>query len=105
LGIAIDGDTIVVGSYQDDDDGENSGSVYVFTRPETGWAGILTETAKLTASDAAVGDQFGYTVDISNETILVGAWQRDENGVESGAAYLFEQPSSLTELYCRMESF
>lgn len=93
LGIAIDGDTIVVGAYQDDDDGESSGSVYVFTRPETGWSGILTETAKLTASDAAVSDQFGYSVDISGDTILVGAWQRNENGVESGAAYLFEQPS------------
>ena len=53
--VAIAGDTIVVGACQDDDNGTDSGSAYVFTRTGTTW----TEQAKLTASDGAADDQFG----------------------------------------------
>src|SRR4029453_7378046 len=37
----------------------NQGSAYVFVEPATGWADG-TETAKLTASDGAAGDNFGW---------------------------------------------
>jgi hypothetical protein len=55
LSVAIDGDTVAVGAYH-----HNPSTVYVFTRPRAGWSdGVITETAKLTASDGVPDDQFG----------------------------------------------
>ena len=84
--VAIVGDTIVVGSHYDDDNGQDSGSAYVFTRVETNW----TQQAKLTASDGAANDHFGVSVAIADDTIVVGAYQHDtDNGEDSGSAYVF----------------
>ncbi len=99
--VAIDGNTVVVGAYNNDDAGTNSGSVYLFQKPLSGWTDS-TETAKLTASDAMSGDFFGNSVAIANDAVLVGAHQRDSNvGSNSGAVYFFKKPlagwSSTTE--------
>ncbi len=68
--VALSGDTALVGAYFDDNaGGTNAGSAYVFTR--TG--GVWTQQAKLTASDAAVGDIFGVSVALSGDTAVVGA--------------------------------
>ena len=80
--VSISGDTAVVGAYLDDDDGNGSGSAYVFTRSGSTW----TEQQKLTASDAAATDLFGAYVAIENDTVVVGA--NRENSLE-GAAYVF----------------
>ena len=45
-----------------------------------------TEDNMLTASDVASGDNFGYSVDISGDTLLVGAYAKDG---WKGAAYIF----------------
>ena len=85
--VAISGDTAVVGARFDDNDaGTDSGSAYVFTRSGTTW----TEQAKLTASDAAAGDDFGFSVAISGGTAVVGAQFHDDAGTDSGSAYVFE---------------
>ena len=67
----------------------------LFTKPGAGWANA-TETAKLTPSDGAAGDWFGYpvamdgdTVVVEGDTVVVGAYRDDDNGVESGSAYAF----------------
>ncbi len=44
---------------------------------------------KLSASDGAAGDEFGQSVAISGDTKLVGASEDDDNGTDSGSAYLF----------------
>ena len=69
----------------DDDAGSASGSAYVFRWDGTTWA----QEAKLTAADAAAGDQFGYSVSISGDTALVGAYGDDDAGSSSGSAYVF----------------
>jgi len=84
-GVAIFGDTAVVGACKDDDAGENSGSAYVFTRVGTTWV----QQAKLVADDAAAGDRFGYCVAIYKDTILVGSFLDDDAGSDSGSAYVF----------------
>ena len=86
--VSISGDTMVIGAYVDDDNGSGSGSAYVFERDG---AGTWSETAKLTASDGAVGDRFGRSVSISGETVVVGADYDDDNGSDSGSAYVFER--------------
>ncbi len=83
--VSIEGDTVVVGANYNDDDGSNSGSAYVFTRSGTTW----TQEAKLTASDGAAGDQFGYIVSIDENTIMVSAMYDDDNGTDSGSTYVF----------------
>ncbi|UCH24555.1 MAG: hypothetical protein JSV66_11420 [Trueperaceae bacterium] len=83
--VSIDGDTAVVGAYLDDDAGLFSGSAYVFVRDGTTWI----QQAKLTAADAAVGDQFGYAVALSGDTVLVGSRLDDGALSNSGSAYIF----------------
>jgi hypothetical protein len=83
--LARGGDTVVIGAITDDDNGSNSGSAYVFVRSGTTW----TEQAKLTASDAAAGDQFGQSVAVDGDTAVIGAGLDDDNGTDSGSAYVF----------------
>lgn len=83
--IAIHGDTMVIGAPHDDDKGDGSGSVYVFTRTGTTWC----QQAKLTAADGAEGDLFGISVALSHDTILIGADLNDERALDAGAAYVF----------------
>ena len=81
ISVAIDGDTVVVGAWKDDDD---TGSAYVF-RASDG-----TQLAKVTASDAAAGDKFGNSVAIAGDTIVVGAKRKDETNFGAhGAAYVY----------------
>jgi len=83
--VSVSGETAVVAAYLDDDNGSNSGSAYVFIRSGTTW----TQQAKLTASDGAAGDQFGRSVSVSGETVVIGAYLDDDNGSNSGSAYVF----------------
>jgi hypothetical protein len=100
ISVAISGDTAVVGSYQTDvGSNVDQGAAYVFVKPASGWGGALPETVKLTASDGASADWFGYSVSIAGDTIAVGA----PNAANGGAVYVFSRPASgwagpLTEM-------
>ena len=109
--ISLSGDTLAVGAHGEDsnatgvggsqsDNGGlsfNSGAVYVFTRSGTAW----TQQAYLKASNTGRGDQFGYSVSLSGDTLAVGAHNEDSNatgvgGIQSnnsagnsGAVYVF----------------
>ena len=83
--VAIDGDTIVIGAWMDDDDGSMSGSAYIYTRSGTTW----TEQVKLTASDGGAGEMFGTSVAIGGDSVIVGAQGATQGGDVSGGAYLF----------------
>jgi len=83
--VAIDGDTVVVGAYKDDDKGADSGSAYVFTRTGGTWA----QQSKLVPADGEVYDEFGYAVAINANTIVVGAHKDDDKRDASGSAYVF----------------
>ena len=82
--VSLSGDTVVVGAFANDDNGSESGSAYMFVKPVGGWSN-MTQTAKLTASDGAANDQFGWSVSVSGDTVLIGACENDDNG----SAYLF----------------
>ena len=83
--VAISGDTVVVGSIRDGDNGIHSGSVYVFVRTGTGWS----EQAKLTASDGVASHQFGDQVAIDGDTIVAGVPNDGDGGAAAGSAYVF----------------
>jgi len=87
--VAIYDDVIAIGAIYNND----HGAVYVYVRPSTGWAN-MTQTAKLTASDAASGDNLGAAVSVSKDVIIAGAPYDDDNGSNSGSVYLYTKPSS-----------
>jgi len=93
--VAVSGRTIVVGASMATI-GANfeQGAAYVFVRSGSTWADA-TQTAKLTASDGASGDNFGTSVAVSGNTIVVGAQHATVAGnLNEGAAYVFVRPGS-----------
>ena len=87
ISVAIHGDRAVVGARGNSDDGVESGSAYIFKR-----AGVETwsEVEKLTASDAAAGDLFGFAVALDEDLALIGAVGDDQDFKDSGSAYVFD---------------
>lgn len=86
-GITVDGDTLVVGSPDDDDNGLASGSAYVFTRGGTSWS-LQT---KIMALDASAGDFFGATVSLRGDNLLIGAFLDDRAVNDSGSVYAYQR--------------
>jgi len=86
VSISGDGLTAIVGAYFDDDQGSASGSAFIFKYDNGAWS--LT---KLLASDGTTSDRFGDSVSISRDglTAIVGATQNDDNGTDSGSAYIY----------------
>ncbi len=98
--VAVSGDTVIVGAWQGDSTtSTNSGAAYVFTRSGSTW----TQQAKLVASNAAAGDQFGYSVSIDGDTAIVGAPIGDTAVTNSGAAYVFTRSGSTWSQQARLE--
>ncbi|ELZ31397.1 putative cell wall-anchored protein [Halogeometricum pallidum JCM 14848] len=98
VSVSGDGNTALVGARQDDDAGPSSGSAYVYDLTRDPPA----ET-KLTASDAAMFDFFGYSVSMSDDgtTALVGAYLDDDAGLQSGTVYVYDltqDPPAETKL-------
>ncbi len=89
ISVAISGETAVVGAWLDDDNGDFSGSAYVFD--------IATgrQIAKLLPNDGAADDEFGLSVANSGTTAIVGARRDDDNGSQSGSAYLFDSTTGV----------
>ncbi len=66
-----------------------NGVAFLFEKPASGWEN-MTETEKLTASDEAVDDWFGYSVSISGNYAIIGAPGKDYIVNNSGSAYIFK---------------
>jgi hypothetical protein len=90
--LSANGDIAFVGAYVKDDAGiSDSGAVYIFGNNGTNWV----QQAKLTATDQAMEDYFGYSVSASanGSVLLIGAYLEDDSGTENnGAAYIFTDP-------------
>ena len=80
--VAIGGTIIAVSSYLRDNP-TNSGAVYIFDHKGN-------ELGIITASDGAASDQFGYSIDVGTNKIVVGAGWDDDGGERTGSAYLYD---------------
>ncbi len=113
--VALEGDTLAVGAPfeasnatgvngdQADNSAPSAGAVYVFTRT----AGVWTQQAYLKASNTEAGDEFGISVALAGDTLVVGANGEDSNatGVNgneannnragSGAVYVFTRTGGV----------
>ncbi|MBL8765456.1 MAG: FG-GAP repeat protein, partial [Phycisphaerae bacterium] len=107
--VAVSGDTVVVGAYQEDSNATgvngnqannslwSAGAAYVFV----GSGGNWSQHAYLKASNTEAGDYFGWSVAVSGDTVVVGAWregsnttgvngnQSDNSTLGGGAVYVF----------------
>jgi len=83
--VSVTGNHAIVAAFNDDDKGNNSGSVYIFQQD----AGTWPQRAKITASDGAPGDKFGVRISAWREYVIVGSWLNDEKAADAGAAYVF----------------
>ncbi len=104
----VSGDWIAVGASGDDDRGDGSGSVYLFRRDDNGTPAERAddnwiEHAKLTASDGAELDNFGYKVSIDGDWLTVSSFNGGQGwGDRLGAVYVFRRddagtPDDLTD--------
>lgn len=106
--VSVESDTLVVGAYSEDSSttgvnsepdsaGSDTGAAYIFTRDS---GGIWSQQAYLKASNTGDGDEFGFSVAVSGDTVVVGARKEESSttGVDSvpddaatlaGAAYIF----------------
>ncbi len=84
--VAVDGDRVAVGSDRADSGTSDDGAAVVFDFIEGAWVA----TQRVVALDGASGDNFGQSVDLAGDTLLVGA-PRDDIGVccDHGSAYVF----------------
>ncbi len=83
--VSINRDYAIVGAPYNDDNGNCSGSAYIFVKEGDRWL----QQEKLTPSDAAQEDYFGYSVSIYGNYSIIGAHYNDDNGESSGSAYIF----------------
>ena len=88
--VDIDGDQIVVGAPGDDITGTDSGSAYVFRRLGTAWF----QVAKLVPTNGTQASEFGRSVTISGDTVLVGG--RARANVFDGTSGTWSEVASLT---------
>ena len=96
--VSISEETVVIGGPSANVDHFSDGAVYIFERNQGGpnnWG----QVAKLAASDGADHNQFGWAVDVSGGTIVVGALRGDAGSSDEGAAYVFERPQGGTGLW------
>ena len=93
LSVAVSGDTVVIGEPLDDFGANvDQGSAYVFVKPGGGWVSG-TQLAKLTASDGTAVDRFGFSVAVSGDTVVAGAYLDDVGAnMDQGSAYVFVKP-------------
>lgn len=88
--VAISGNSIVVGARNADPGGSNRGAGFVFVRNGSTW----TQEARLLASDGRNSDQLGYSVGISGDRVVLGAYGADAGASNGGAAYVYERSGS-----------
>ena len=98
--IDISGDTIVAAAYLEDTTASGAGSAYIFTRSGTTWS----QQAKIQASDAGAGDNFGKFVAIDGDTMVTGAHYEDTTADDAGAAYVFTRSGTTWSQQAKLQA-
>ena len=94
--VSISGNYAIVSATYNQDNGYGTGSAYIFYKDQGG-ADNWGEVKKITASDATLDDNFGFSVSISGSYAIVGARYNDDGGSMSGSAYIFNKDQGGTD--------
>ena len=94
--VSVAGDVALVGAYVDD---SSKGAAYVFER-NAGGTNAWGQVKKLTASDGAANDEFGYSVSVAGDVAVISACSADPGGqLSAGKAYVFERNAEGTNAW------
>ncbi|HPF38145.1 MAG TPA: hypothetical protein P5081_23030 [Phycisphaerae bacterium] len=96
--VAIRGDTIMIGATLDDDVALNGGAVYIYRL--TG--GVWRFQQKLFASDMTSNDEFGSSLSIDGDQVLIGARRKNAGASASGVVYVFRKTGLLWQEETRL---
>ena len=98
--VSISGDYAIVGAYLEDEDAaggntlSGAGSAYIFKTSDAG--NTWTQVQKIVAGDRSTVDFFGFSVSISGDYAIVGAYNESEDAsggntkAAAGSAYIFK---------------
>ena len=89
--VAISGNFAIVGAfYEDDAGGTYSGKAYIF---DVTTGSLLRTLDNPNAYSTSAYDNFGFSVAISGNLAIVGAYGEDDSGgTDSGKAYVYQIP-------------
>jgi len=87
VAVALAGDWIAVGADLEQSNGKGAGAVYLYSGPD--WSEF-----KMIPSDGHADQGFGFALDASGDTLIVGAVLDDQQGDKSGAVYVYRRESS-----------
>jgi hypothetical protein len=89
--VSISLNTVVIGEPKGNNNAQ-PGAAYLFVKPASGWTD-MSETAELRGSNSVAGDEFGFSVSVSANTVVVGSYCAPVTvGCGPGAAYVFVEP-------------
>ena len=88
--VAVGSGRVLVGARQDDDNGTDSGSAYIFDLD----GNFINKIDGAHGTGAGVDDYFGISVAAGSGRVVVGTYGDDDNGTASGSAYIFTTPLS-----------
>ena len=95
--VDMQGDLIVIGARNANPN--EAGAVYFFRKSHDGW----TEIAKVFPDNGKKNDQFGFTVDISGNTVAVGARRADPGSLtDAGAVYVYSVKNDSVDFVTRL---
>jgi len=80
---------------------QDSGAVFIYERDGVDWI----KAQRLTASDALLDNQFGYSVSVSGDLLIVGAFKGDAGVTDAGAAYAFRNDGGTWDYETRLGPF
>ncbi|MCR9233463.1 MAG: dockerin type I domain-containing protein [bacterium] len=99
--IAVDGDFMAVAADKSNLADTDAGVVYIYQRNRNDIDNASDDTweyhSTLTAFDAQAGDQFGVSVALDGDTLVIGAFRENSLGNESGAVYVYRLNGSTWE--------
>ena len=90
LSVSLAGNTALIGAFGDPAGGAFSGAAYVFERTGSVWV----ERSKLVPRDGELFDEFGWSVAVGKGVAVIGSPKDDDNGTDSGSAYVFVRAGS-----------
>lgn len=96
--VDIDDNYAIIGEINGDSGVGDAGSAHIYKKQCNTWLFMTT----LTSSDIAVGDLFGISVAISNDVVIVGAVNDDDNTANSGSAYIFRRTGENWVEECKL---
>ncbi|QDU11901.1 Calx-beta domain-containing protein [Gimesia aquarii] len=100
--IEVDGDYMIVAAIDSDLRAPSAGAVYIYHRNDQNTPYNDTDDtwdyhSTLTLLEAGAGDQFGSSISIDGDTLVIGAYLEDALGKDSGAAYVYRLNGSIWE--------